>query len=286
MYEPGERVLPTIAIMTDFGIKDGNVGVIKGVIWSICPQAQIADISHMIGAQNVPEAALILARSAPYFPAGAIQLVVVDPGVGTARRAMAAKIGTHYYVGPDNGVITLWLEHARAGGLPLEFVHLDQPSYWLPEVSHVFHGRDIFAPVAANLANGVPLAALGSPFDDPLLLELPRPRSVPTGWEGQVIHIDHFGNVACNILKDDLGEALNDRRHISVVVGKARILGLVHTFGEGRPGDVVALLGSTGNLIVSVVNGDAASVLGVHVGDPVHVTLAVRERSQANEGRG
>ena len=102
--------------MTDFGIKDGNVGVMKGVIWGICPEARIADVSHMIGAQNVPEAALILARSAPYFPPGSIHLVVVDPGVGTARRPMAAQLGSSYYVGPDNGTITLWYEHTRAEG--------------------------------------------------------------------------------------------------------------------------------------------------------------------------
>ena len=144
-----------ITLMTDFGMKDGNVGVMKGVIWGICPQAQISDLSHMIGAQNVREASLILSRSAPYFPKGTVHVVVVDPGVGTARRPMTAQIGDWFYVGPDNGTITLLLERAKKEGWPCKFVQLDQTKYWLPNVSYVFHGRDIFSPVAAHLANGV-----------------------------------------------------------------------------------------------------------------------------------
>jgi S-adenosylmethionine hydrolase len=261
--------------MTDFGIKDGNVGVMKGVIWQICPEAHIADVSHMIGAQDVREAALILARSSPYFPKGTIQLVVVDPGVGTDRRPMAARIGSDFFVGPDNGVITLWLDRARKERLELEFVMLDQPTYWLSEVSHVFHGRDIFAPVAAHIAKGVPLAAVGSPFTDPVELTLPVPRRVPGGWDGEVIHVDHFGNVATNIRAEDLAGAIS-RERIEVLLGRTKIKGMVNTFGERHPGDTVALLGSTGNLIISVVNGDAASSLGIRVGD------SVRVRTQGN----
>jgi len=277
--------LPTIAIMTDFGIKDGNVGVMKGVIWSICPDAQIADVSHMIGAQGVREAALILARSVPYFPAGTIQLVVVDPGVGTERRPMAARIGSNYFVGPDNGVITLWLERARAERSMLEFVRLDKPTYWLPQVSHVFHGRDIFAPVAAHLAKGVPLRAVGEPFSDPVEIDLPRPRRVPHGWDGEVIHIDHFGNVASNIRIEDLADALHSKDRIEVQVGRTRISGLVNTFGDRPAGETVALFGSTGNLIVCVVNGDAATSLGVRVGDPFCVTVPGSARAADVEGR-
>ena len=260
-------------MMTDFGIEDGNVGVMKGVIWAICPEANIADVSHMIGAQNVREAALILARSAPFFPAGTVQLVVVDPGVGTARRPMAARIGDKFYVGPDNGALTLWLEQARSQGSAVEFVHLDRPTYWLTEVSHVFHGRDIFAPVAAHLARGVPLRDVGSPLENPVLLDLPRPVRLRDGWEGEVIHIDHFGNASSNIRVEDLTEALRQKERTVVRLGKYEIRGLVDTFGEREPGDTVALIGSTGNLIVSVVNGDAAACIDVHVGDPLSVTL-------------
>ncbi len=262
--------LPTIAMMTDFGIKDGNVGVMKGVIWGICPQAQIADVSHMIGAQNVSEAALILARSAPYFPPGSIHLVVVDPGVGTDRRPMAAQLGSSYYVGPDNGTITLWLERIRAADEEARFVHLDRPDFWRPEVSHVFHGRDVFSPVAAHLAGGVALGDVGSDFTDPVLLDLPRPRRIPGGLEGEVIHIDHFGNAASNIMLEDLEAAARDGA-IEVQVRGARITSLVRTFGERPSGEVIALFGSTGNLIVSVVNGSAAVRLGVHVGERIRV---------------
>jgi hypothetical protein len=277
--------LPTIAIMTDFGTKDGNVGVMKGVIWGICPDARIADVSHMIGAQNVREAALILARSTPFFPKGTIHLVVVDPGVGTARRPLAARIGSAYYVGPDNGAVTLWLESARAEGSALEFVRLDQSVYWLPQVSHVFHGRDIFAPVAAHLAAGVALRALGSPVDDPVVLELPRPRRFRNRWEGEVIHIDHFGNVASNIRAEDLGDALLEKELMQVRIGSTRISGLVNTFGERPAGEAVALLGSTGNLIVSVVNGNAAVSLGAAVGDAFHVSIQRAQDAPDRERR-
>jgi S-adenosyl-L-methionine hydrolase (adenosine-forming) len=265
--------VPTIAIMTDFGIKDGNVGVMKGVIWGICPEARIADVSHMIGAQNVREAALILARSAPYFPPGTVQLVVVDPGVGTTRRPLAAKIGTSYYVGPDNGIITSWLEHIRVGGGDAQFVQPDRQEFWRKEISHVFHGRDIFAPVAAHLAAGVPLQNLGSVVKDPVLLDLPKPRRTPDGLEGEIIHIDHFGNIASNIMVEDLGTASREMDRIHVLLGPATISGLVDTFGDRPPGEMIALFGSTGNLIISVVNGSAAARLGLHVGEGVRVLM-------------
>ncbi len=260
--------MPVISLMTDFGLKDGNVGVMKGVIWKIAPEAQISDLSHLIAPQNIREAALILARSAPYFPDFSVHVVVVDPGVGTARRPMAAQIGAQVYVGPDNGTITLLLERAEKEGWETRFVHLDQPKYWLPNVSYVFHGRDIFAPVAARLAAGIPLDDLGTPFDNPIRLELPRPEQTLSGWKGEIIHIDHFGNVASNIRAENLSDALKAPERFTVRVGGAEIRGLVNTFGERAPGELVALLGSTGNLIVSVVNGSAQARLDAKVGDP------------------
>jgi len=276
--------LPTIALMTDFGIRDGNVGVMKGVIWGICPDAQIADVSHLVGPQDVREAALILARSAPYFPTGTIQLVVVDPGVGTTRRPMAAQMGDAYFVGPDNGVITLWLRQARALGQHAAFVHLDRPAFWLQTVSRVFHGRDLFAPAAAHLACGVPLSDLGSALDDPVELSFPEPHLSHDRWEGEVIYVDHFGNVASNIMAEDLGVALDRRRLIDVEIHDTRIKGMVDAFGDRDAGDLIALLGSTGNLIVSVVNGSASSKLGARLGDPViaYVGAAMEARRQGS----
>lgn len=259
--------------MTDFGIKDGNVGVMKGVIWGICPEAHIADLSHMVGPQNIAEAALILFRSAPYFPRNTIHVVVVDPGVGTARRPMAAKIGDQFYVGPDNGTITMLLERAEQQKQPSEFVELTDPTYRLPAVSHVFHGRDIFAPAAGHLASGVPLGKLGPGFNDPVRLNLPKPVRTASGWKGEVIHIDHFGNVASNIRIEQMQSDLSDKGRIRVRLAGAEVKGLVDTFGERSVGDLVALFGSTGNLIVSVVNGNAAERLGVKTGDPFEALL-------------
>lgn len=258
-----------VTLITDFGLKDGNVGVMKGVIWSIAPQVQISDLSHLIQPQNVREAALILLRSAPYFPQGTVHGVVVDPGVGTTRRPIAARLGNQYFVGPDNGVITLWLERVESQAGAIQFVHLDLPEFWLPQVSHVFHGRDIFAPAGGHLAAGVPLESLGSLIDDPLRLDLPIPMRSEDGWRGEVIHLDHFGNISTNIRQ----EHLEGDKIATVRLGGVNINGMVRTFGERPPGELVALLGSTGNLIVSVVNGSAAQRLGAKVGDPVEVRV-------------
>lgn len=259
-----------ITLITDFGIKDGNVGVMKGVIWKIAPRTHIADLSHTISPQNIPEAALILLRSAPYFPDGTIHLVVVDPGVGTQRRPVAARLGEQFFVGPDNGVVTMLLERVEAQDLPVHFVHLNKMRYWLPEVSHVFHGRDIFAPVSAHLSNGVPLSEVGSFINDPVRLALPRPQQTESGWLGEVIHIDHFGNISSNIRLEHL------RRPVQVQVRLcgSTIDGMVETFGEQPPGALVALYGSTGNLIVSVVNGSAAEQLNAKVGDRVEALIS------------
>lgn len=265
--------MPVITLITDFGIKDGNVGVMKGVIWGICPTAQISDLSHMIQAQNIREAAYIFARSVPYFPKDSIHIVVVDPGVGTKRRPMAAKIGDWFFVGPDNGTITGLLQRAEQAGWQTEFVELNRIKYWLPNVSFVFHGRDIFAPVAAHVANGVPLRELGTSFTDPLRLELPKPEKTKDGWRGEVIHIDHFGNISSNIRAEDLGEAMRQKENIMVHLNGIVIKGMVDTFGERPVGELITLLGSTGNLGISVVNGNAAAGFGVKIGDEITVTI-------------
>jgi S-adenosylmethionine hydrolase len=263
--------MTVITLMTDFGIKDGNVGVMKGVIWGICPTAQISDLSHMIQAQNIREAGYILARSVPYFPKGSIHVVVVDPGVGTQRRPMAAQLGDWFYVGPDNGTVTVLLERAEREGWQTKFVQLDRTQYWLPVISHVFHGRDIFSPVAAHLANGIQLSDLGIPFTDPVRLALPKPEKMENGWRGEVIHIDHFGNLSTNIRAENLGDAMDNKEMILVRLNGTEIHGLVNTFGERPVGELVALIGSTGNLGIAMVNGNAKEKLGTKVGDGVTV---------------
>ena len=152
-----------ITLTTDFGTRDGFVGVMKGVILNINPHANIVDITHDIAPQNIEQGAFLFANAVKYFPANVIHVVVVDPGVGSARRPIAVQLGKTFFVAPDNGVLSRITDHAS---LPIRVVHLTNPAYWLPRVSATFHGRDIFAPVAAHLSLGVPLDALGEPIDD------------------------------------------------------------------------------------------------------------------------
>jgi len=176
-------------------------------------------------------------------------------------------------VGPDNGTITGLLEQAERAGWQAEFVELNQAKFWLQNVSYVFHGRDIFSPVAAHLANGVSLAELGSPFTDPVRIELPKPEMTKNGWRGEVTHIDHFGNISTNIRVENLGDAMKQKENIIVRLNGMEINGLVNTFGERPVGELIALIGSTGNLAIALVNGDAAAKLGVKQGDEILVTI-------------
>lgn len=258
---------PIITILTDFGLQDGFVGVMKGVILGIAPGTSIVDISHLVPPQNITAGAYIFNASAPYFPPGTIHICVVDPGVGTARRPIAGRLGSQLFVGPDNGLLTLMLTRAQRAGEPVDIVHLDRPDYWRPDISTSFHGRDIFAPVAAHLARGVALTDLGTPIHDPVLLNIPQPERTPHGLRGVVRRIDHFGNLATNITQEDiagLGE-------LNVRIGGARIHGLVRTFGDRPPGHLIAYITSIGNLAVAMVNGNAAQRLNAHEGDVVEV---------------
>jgi S-adenosyl-L-methionine hydrolase (adenosine-forming) len=259
--------MPIITLLTDFGLKDGYVGVMKGVIWSISPAAQIADLSHAISPQNVLQGALVLERTAGYFPAGTIHIAVVDPGVGTARRPIAVRLGEHTFVGPDNGLFSLVIAKAQAAHLPVSMVHLDRPEFWLAQVSRVFHGRDIFAPTGAHLANGVPLGSLGTPITDPVRLALPRPQPTADGWVGNVIDIDAFGNLQTNLL----AEHLQGLEQVTVQVNHAVIKGLSQTFGDRPAGELAALIDSSGYLSIAVVNGSAANDLPAAVGNTVKV---------------
>jgi S-adenosylmethionine hydrolase len=256
-----------ITLLTDFGWADGYPGVMKGVILGISPSVQIVDITHEVEPQNVVQAMLLLAQSAPYFPPNTIHVAVVDPGVGTARRAIAARLGKAYFVGPDNGLISLLLQRALDEGQPTHIVHLTRPEYWLPRVSNVFHGRDLFAPVAAYLAEGIPLEELGEAINDPVRLSIPRPERTNDALRGQITLIDHFGNLSTNITSEDLA----GRRDVLVRVGEVQIGRLVETFDGGEPGDLVALIDSSGALAIAQVRGSAAKRLNASVGDPVYV---------------
>lgn len=262
-----------ITLLTDFGNKDPFVGIMKGVIWRIAPQVQIADLTHQISPQNILEGALALGNSASYFPPGTVHLSVVDPGVGTSRRPIAAQIGSHFFVSPDNGLLTVILEKAEEAGISVDIVHLNQSKYWLAHVSHTFHGRDVFAPCAAYLANGIVLHSLGTPIQDPVRLALPRPERDGAGWRCQVITIDIFGNIGTNLS----GDQLPANGKILLRIHNQDISGLVQTYSECSSGDLVAMVDSTGHLSIAVVNGNATQYLQARIGDSVSVTILPEE---------
>jgi S-adenosylmethionine hydrolase len=260
--------MTVLTITTDFGITNGFVGVMKGVIYGIAPDVKIVDITQLVSPQNVREGAYAMWRAVPFFPPGSVHVGVVDPGVGTVRRPIGARLGDHYFIAPDNGLLTPLILDAQKEGVGVDFVHLDNPKYWLPKVSNTFHGRDIFAPTGAYLAAGVPLGELGSPISDPILLDLPQPEKTANGWKAHVTIIDVFGNLTTDLP----AEALDGHMDSLVVIRGHEIDGVIPSYGHRKIGDLVAVVDSEYYVEVAVVNGSAAKKLGAHVGDVVEVT--------------
>jgi S-adenosylmethionine hydrolase len=261
--------MPIITLTTDFGIKDGFVGSMKGIIWGICPEAQIADISHEISPQNVLEGAFALWRAYAFFPVATIHVAVVDPGVGTSRRPIAVRLGGQTIVGPDNGLFTPMYEDAEKNGWPVAIFHLTNDKYYLPEVSRTFHGRDVFAPVAAHLANGVPLEDLGPVIADPVLLSMPKPEKTADGWRAHVTVVDVFGNCTTDLPAD----AVAGSKDVTFHFRGHTMRGLVESYGHKNPGELVALVDSENFIEIAIVNGSAAQNTGIRVGDSVEVIL-------------
>jgi len=259
--------MTVLSITTDFGITNGFVGVMKGVIYGIAPDAKIVDISHLISAQDVLEGAYAMWRAVPFFPSDSVHVGVVDPGVGTKRRPIGARLGDQYFIVPDNGLLTPLILDAEQNGEPVEFIHLDNPKYWLPKVSNTFHGRDIFAPTGAHLAAGVPLGELGTPITDPIRLDLPRPEKTENGWRAHVTIIDIFGNLTTDLP----AEALDGRRDVLIKIRGHEIDGIIESYGHREVGDLVAVVDSEYYIEIAVVNGSAAKTLGAQVGDIVEV---------------
>jgi S-adenosylmethionine hydrolase len=262
-----------ITLTTDFGLADSYVGTMKGVILSIAPDARLVDITHNISPQDIHQAAYIVQTFYAYFPPGTIHLIVVDPGVGSERRAIAFSTPEAIFVAPDNGVLTyVWRDaRARWGPEACEVVELTERRFWLHRISRTFHGRDIFAPVAAHLASGVPLAALGPRL--PALAEaaLEQPTHGRNGeLIGRIIHVDHFGNCITNITPQHLAQA-GLGPDLTVEIIDQRIPGLKQTYAEGPVGALIALIGSSDRLELAVRNGSAAQTLGVGIGDIVRV---------------
>ncbi|MBP8273427.1 MAG: SAM-dependent chlorinase/fluorinase [Acidobacteria bacterium] len=257
---------PTIALLTDFGTRDHYAGVLKGVVLSICPDATVVDLSHDLPAHDIPFAALELAATYKYFPAGTIFLVVVDPGVGSARRGLAAEAGDWKFVAPDNGVLTEVFHEVA----PKKVVELTERKYARPTVSRTFEGRDRFAPAAAWLAKGIQLPALGRPVSDYQVLALPRPKVEDGVLHGAVVRLDRFGNVVTNLDRKTC-EKFGSGASTQVSIGGRTIARIVSTYSEIAVGELGALFGSTDHLEFAAHAASAAEVLGVHVGDAVAV---------------
>ncbi len=259
-----------ITLLTDFGTQDTYVGVMKGVIASICPQAEVVDLTHEVPPQDIATGAFLLDVSVDYFPSGTIHVAVVDPEVGSARKPVAIRTERAVFVGPDNGIFTLVLQRFK----PLQMVCLDNPKYHLPETSATFHGRDLFAPAAAHIANGVPLEELGTPITRLQRLPLPRVRVDWQGIRAAVVHIDRFGNAVTNLTLSDYETwrlRWDVKEELVRVACKEMLLPLCRTYSDVGKGQPLALFGSSGRLEVAVNRGNAAQVLKLQRGDTVRV---------------
>jgi len=255
-----------ITLLTDFGTSDGYIGAMKGVILSINPNAIVVDISHEIQPQNIQQAAYVLDTVHPYYPESTIHVVVVDPGVGTERQAVILKTPRAFFIAPDNGVLSPVAEDR------VETIAITNPDYWLSQVSTTFHGRDIFAPVAAHLSLGISPDRFGEIISSLVTLANPQPEIEPNGTViGQVIHIDHFGNLITNIKGDDLPQT-----DFFVEIKSLVIHRLSSSYAEGD--GLLALVGSNGYLEIGVKNGNAAACLGAECGERVDIIANSKHR--------
>ncbi len=259
-----------ITLLSDFGLKDPYVAEMKGVILSIHPQARIVDISHEIEKFNIRMGAFVLASATPHFPAGSIHLAVVDPGVGTKRRPIIVETERGFYVGPDNGLLMLAAQKEGVGHV----YPANNPRYMLPRVSRTFHGRDIFAPVAAHLARGRPPSEFGPEIHEYVVPEYAKPCVRKGELLGEVLHIDGFGNVVSNISAEDL-ERMNMREGCSLRVkldGKTLTPKFCSAYGEVPAKTPLAIIGSGYFLEVSVNQGSASKTFKVKIGDSICVS--------------
>ncbi len=260
---------PLITLLTDFGTRDAYVGSLKGVILSLNPEVRLVDLSHEVEPQDIKAGAFMLAEAAAYFPPGTIHLAVVDPGVGSRRRALAARCRGHYWVGPDNGLFHLIFNRAT----DLAMVSLNNPVYFQPRVSATFHGRDIFAPVAAHLSLGVDLDDFGPRVTDPVSLTFPEPEFGPEAIKGEIISVDRFGNLISNIPAEVVASQLGDRGW-RLQAGSLSLKGPARTYADAAPGEFLALPGSHGFVEIACAMDNAARRLQKGVGLAVSIRKA------------
>lgn len=257
---------PVISLLTDFGTSDPYVGICKGVVLTRCPAARIVDLTHDVDPGDVRTAGRLLAGAWRYFPAGTVHTAIVDPGVGTGRRILVAQIdgpnGPQRIVAPDNGLLSAVFDETE----PARVVCADDESLWLRPTSATFHGRDIFAPLGAALAAGADMGELGPETDSWIHLPCTQPTRDDDGAiVGEVVYIDRFGNLVTNLSADHIAASS------SITVARHSVGGIERTYGSVDSGALVALIGSTGRVEVSVNGGNAAGLLGVDVGAPVVV---------------
>jgi S-adenosylmethionine hydrolase len=255
---------PIITLTTDFGLTDHYVGTMKGVILGIAPQARLVDISHLVSAYEIAEGAFVVAQAYQYFPKKTIHVVVVDPGVGTARRPILAEAAGQYFVAPDNGVLGMILSREKH-----RVREITQERYFRRPVSQTFHGRDVFAPAAAHLAKGISPASFGKRIEDYLRPAFGAPEQTGKhAWTGVVLKIDHFGNVITNFRAEDIGN-----REFEMILGPHAVTKMAANYAACRPGELFAIIGSSGYLEISTGQASAAKTLGCESGAPVEVRI-------------
>lgn len=262
---------PIITLTTDFGNNDHFVGAMKGVILDIVPDAQIVDICHAVQAFDVLDGALTISQAYSYFPTRTVHIIVVDPGVGTARRPIVASCDKYHFVAPDNGVLSL--VYAREPRMHVR--HITSEHYFLQPVSNTFHARDIFSPVAAYLAKEVDALKFGDEVEDFVKFTAPKPKAVDENrLRGVVLKVDRFGNLITNITPQDAPMLFEpDAKGFKIVVGGREITEIHSAYAEGAPGEVVGILGSMGFLEIAANRGAAAQLTGAGKGSDVSIIL-------------
>lgn len=266
---PRNHSIPVLTLLTDFGNSDHYVAAMKGVILGICPTVHTVDVSHEVKAFDIAEGAYTLSQVWQLFPEGTVHLVVVDPGVGSSRRAIAASVCGHYFVGPDNGVLAMALGEAEAKGEAVSVRQLTSSEYFHHPVSQTFHGRDIFAPVAAHLACGVAFEEVGPVVEDWFRPAFLNPlRTSRRSWSGTVLKVDRFGNLITNYRAAEF--PLSDGG-FSLRIGLGEVDRLFNSYAEAENSDPFLICGSGGFWEVVVKEGDAASRLGVRAGAPIEL---------------
>ena len=260
--------MSVITLLTDFGHRDAFVGTMKGVILGISPEARIVDLSHEITPQRIEEGAFVLRTAYAYFPEGTVHVAVVDPGVGGTRRALVVETHGYRFVGPDNGLFA----HVYAKETVHRVVSVTESRFMLPEISNTFHGRDVFAPVAAHLALGVPVSDFGPEIDDYVTGTVTEPVVHEGGITGRVLHIDRYGNIITDIGDSLFLEKTRDKR-FRIRLADLALDRVSASYDEADAGASLAILDSAGLLEIAVNGGNAAETLGVSTGDRVDVEV-------------